>query len=53
MKDVNNDDELQLKSAPINTMLPTQETTTNRDSSVEIKNLTASLETMRTSVLQV
>ncbi|CAF5132911.1 unnamed protein product, partial [Rotaria sp. Silwood1] len=46
------EDELQLKSAPVNTILSPQHTTYNRDNSIELKKLTASMETMRTSVLQ-
>lgn len=46
------DDELQLKSAPLHTTLSNQQTTTNREGSIEIQRLSASIETMRTSVLQ-
>ncbi|CAF3094377.1 unnamed protein product [Rotaria sp. Silwood2] len=46
------EDELQLKSAPVNTMLSIQNTTYNRENSNELKKLTTSIETMRTSVLQ-
>lgn len=46
------DDELQWKSAPIHATLSTQNTTMNQDNSIEIKKLTTSIESMRTSVLQ-
>jgi hypothetical protein len=42
------DDELQLKSAPINEVSSTQ----NVRNSVELKKITTSIQTMRTSVLQ-
>jgi hypothetical protein len=42
------EEELQLKSAPVRAMLSTQSAT----NSVELKKLTMSMETMRTSVLQ-
>jgi hypothetical protein len=42
------EEELQLKSAPVHAMLSTQSAT----NSVELKKLTMSMETMRTSVLQ-
>ncbi|CAF0769438.1 unnamed protein product [Rotaria sordida] len=48
---VDDNDELQLKSAPINDMFSTQSITT-MSNNVELKRLTASVETMRTSVLQ-
>jgi hypothetical protein len=44
------DDEIQLKSAPVNAMYSTQSTTVNN--TVELQRLTASVETMRTSILQ-
>ncbi|CAF1011016.1 unnamed protein product [Rotaria sordida] len=46
------EDELQLKSAPVNTILSTQNTTYNRENSIELKKLTTPIETIRTSVLQ-
>lgn len=46
------DDELQLKSAPVNGMLSTQNTTINRENTFELKKLSTSIETVRTSVLQ-
>jgi len=46
--DDDDDDELQLKSAPVNAMLSTRSATNG----VELKKLTMSIETMRTSVLQ-
>ncbi len=46
------DDELQLKSAPVNAMLSTQNTMINRENTFELKKLTTSIETVRTSVLQ-
>lgn len=42
------EEELQLKSAPVKPMLSTQ----NLTNTVEVKKLTASIESMRTSVLQ-
>ncbi|CAF1606036.1 unnamed protein product [Rotaria magnacalcarata] len=50
--DDDDDADLQLKSAPINVMSSTQNTTYNREDSIELKKLTTSIETMRTSVLQ-
>jgi hypothetical protein len=44
------DDEIQLKSAPVNAMHSTQSTTMNN--TIELQRLTASVETMRTSILQ-
>jgi len=48
--DDDDDDEIQLKSAPVNAMHSTQSTTMNN--TVELQRLTASVETMRTSILQ-
>ncbi|CAF3723713.1 unnamed protein product [Adineta steineri] len=46
------DDELQLKSAPVNALLSTQNTTANRENTNDLRKLTTSIETVRTSVLQ-
>ncbi len=50
LEHTDDDDEIQLKSAPVNAMYSTQSTTMNN--TVELQRLTASVETMRTSVLQ-
>ncbi|CAF0823061.1 unnamed protein product [Adineta steineri] len=49
-KNQHTDNELQSKSAPINTMLLTQSTTMNN--TTDLDKLTTSVETMRTSILQ-
>ncbi|UJR15290.1 hypothetical protein I4U23_002243 [Adineta vaga] len=50
--DDGDENELQLKSAPINPLLSTQNPTTIRENTAELTKLTTSIESVRTSVLQ-